>query len=255
MKRKVFALLSALFLVLAIAVPAAANASGSYVLDEAQLLDEQQEKQLNELAASYTEKYDCGLYIATVDDYRTYGYDVMDAAMAIYKEHDMGAGSDKDGALLLLSMSDRDYSLICYGTWGNRVFDEDARDDIAQSFLPYFRNDDWYNGFRAYLQSSGNTLSGSSFKQTAISVVLVLVCPAAVALVVVLILKSQMKSVRTGSQARPYVVEESKKLRVREDVFTHTTEVRRKIEQHHNTGSSGGSSSSRGGFSGTSGKF
>lgn len=247
--------MSALFLVLMLAVPAAADTSGSYVFDEAQLLDEQQEQQLNELAASYTEKYDCGLYIATVDDYRTYGYDAMDAAMTIYQERDMGAGSDKDGALLLLSMSERDYSLICYGTRGNRVFNENAREDIAQSFLPYFRNNDWYSGFRAYLESSGETLSGSGLKQTATGLILVLVCPAAIALVVVMVLKSQMKSVRTGSQARQYVVEQSEKLRVRDDVFTHTTEVRRRIEQPRSTSSGGHSSSSRGGFSGTSGKF
>lgn len=256
--------MGALFLVLMLAVPAAADASGSYVFDDAQLLDEQQEQQLNELAAKYTEKYNCGLYIATVDDYRTYGYDAMDAAMTIYQEHDMGAGSDKDGALLLLSMSERDYSLICYGTRGNRVFNENAREDIEQSFLPYFRNNDWYSGFRAYLQSSGDTLScggleqtaaGFDLKHTATGLILVLVCPAAIALIVVMVLKSQMKSVRTGSQARQYMVEGSEKLRVRDDVFTHTTESRRRIEQPRSTSSGGRSSSSRGGFSGTSGKF
>lgn len=99
MKRKFFALLAALFLVL-LAVPAAADASGSYVFDEAQLLDEQQEQQLNDLAAKYTKKYDCGLYIATVDNYRDSGSDVQDAAKKIYQEKNMGVGAQHDGILL-----------------------------------------------------------------------------------------------------------------------------------------------------------
>lgn len=250
--------MAALFLVLMLAVPAAADASGNYVFDEAQLLDEQQEQQLNKLAAKYTEKYDCGLYIATVDnyvDYLDYGNDVQDAAKKIYQEKNMGVGTQYDGVLLLLSMSERDYALICHGNFANRIFDQTAREDIADSFRPYFRENDWYNGFQAYLKSSSKALSGDHFKQGMLSIVVVLVCPAAVALIVVMTLKAKMKSVQVGSQARMYVVQGSEKWRVRDDVFTHTTEVRRRIEQPRSTSSGGHSSSSRGGFSGTSGKF
>jgi len=250
--------MAALFLVLMLAVPAAADASGSYVFDEAQLLDEQQEQQLNELAAKYTKKYDCGLYIATVGnyvDYLDYGNDVQDAAEKIYQEKNMGVGTQNDGVLLLLSMSERDYALVCYGSFAKRIFDETAQDDIKDSLLPYFSRNDWHNGFQAYFESSGKALSGDHFKQGMLSMVVVLVCPAAVAFIVVMILKGKMKSVQIGSQARMYVVQGSEKWRVRDDIFTHTTEVRRRIEQPRSTSSGGRSSSSSGGFSGTSGKF
>lgn len=254
MKRKFFALLAALFLVL-LAVPAAADASGSYVFDEAQLLDEQQEQQLNDLAAKYTKKYDCGLYIATVDNYRDSGSDVQDAAKKIYQEKNMGVGAQHDGILLLLSMSERDYALICHGGLANRIFDQTARGDIADSFLSYFGRNDWNNGFQAYLESSGKALSGDHFKQGMLGIVVVLVCPAAVALIVVMTLKSKMKSVKIGAQARMYLLQGSEKWRVRDDIYTHTTEVRRRIEQPRSQSGGHGSSSSSGGFSGTSGKF
>lgn len=254
MKRKFFALLAALFLVL-LAVPAAADASGSYVFDEAQLLDEQQEQQLNDLAAKYTKKYDCGLYIATVDNYRDSGSDVQDAAEKIYQEKNMGVGAQHDGILLLLSMSERDYALICHGGLANRIFDQTARGDIADSFLSYFGRNDWNNGFQAYLENSGKALSGDHFKQGMLGIVVVLVCPAAVALIVVMTLKSKMKSVKIGAQARMYLLQGSEKWRVRDDIYTHTTEVRRRIEQPRSQSGGHGSSSSSGGFSGTSGKF
>lgn len=263
MKRKFFALLAALFLVL-LAVPAAADASGSYVFDEAQLLDEQQEQQLNDLAAKYTKKYDCGLYIATVDNYRDSGSDVQDAAEKIYQEKNMGVGAQHDGILLLLSMSERDYALICHGGLANRIFDQTARGDIADSFLSYFGRNDWNNGFQAYLENSGKALSlensgkalsGDHFKQGMLGIVVVLVGPAAVALIVVMTLKSKMKSVKIGAQARMYLLQGSEKWRVRDDIYTHTTEVRRRIEQPRSQSGGHGSSSSSGGFSGTSGKF
>ena len=254
MKRKFFALLAALFLVL-LAVPAAADASGSYVFDEAQLLDEQQEQQLNDLAAKYTKKYDCGLYIATVDNYRDSGSDVQDAAEKIYQEKNMGVGAQHDGILLLLSMSEPDYALICHGNLANRIFDQTAREDIADSFLSYFGRNDWNNGFQAYLENSGKALSGDHFKQGMLGIVVVLVCPAAVALIVVMTLKSKMKSVKIGAQARMYLLQGSEKWRVSDDIYTHTTEVRRRIEQPRSQSGGHGSSSSSGGFSGTSGKF
>lgn len=250
--------MAALLLVLLLAVPAAADASGSYVFDEAQLLDEQQEQQLNDLAARYTQKYDCGLYIATVDnyvDYLDYGNDVQDAAQKIYQEKNMGVGMQYDGVLLLLSMSERDYALICHGNFANRIFDQAAREDIADSFLPHFGRNDWHSGFQTYLESSGKALSRDHFKQGMLGIVVVLVCPAAVALIVAMVLKGRMKSVKIGSQARMYVVQGSEKLRVRDDVFTHTTEVRRKIEQPSSSSGGGSSSSRSGGFSGSSGKF
>ena len=88
-----------------------------------------------------------------------------------------------------------------------------------------------------------------------LGIVVVLVGPAAVALIVVMTLKSKMKSVKIGAQARMYLLQGSEKWRVRDDIYTHTTEVRRRIEQPRSQSGGHGSSSSSGGFSGTSGKF
>ena len=73
-----------------------------------------------------------------------------------------------------------------------------------------------------------------------------------IALIVTLILKSKMKSVRTGTEASAYVVG-GLQLINSSDVYTHTTETRTKIESESDSGSDG--SHSGGGGSGRSSHF
>ena len=83
-----------------------------------------------------------------------------------------------------------------------------------------------------------------------------LVISCVIALIVCLILKAKMRSVRRQTEARAYVTPEGLHLTRRDDVYTHTTTTRRKIERdndHHSGG--GGSSFSGGGGHGRSGSF
>ena len=72
------------------------------------------------------------------------------------------------------------------------------------------------------------------------------------ALIVCLILKGKMKSVRTGTHANAYVVG-ALNVTASRDQFTHTTKTRTKIEKE--SSSSSGSSESGGGGHGSSGSF
>ena len=77
-------------------------------------------------------------------------------------------------------------------------------------------------------------------------------------LMVMAMLKSQMKTVRRKAAAGDYVEAGSFQLSRRQDIYLYTTTVRRKIES--NSGRSGGGSStfrssSGGSFGGRSGKF
>lgn len=70
------------------------------------------------------------------------------------------------------------------------------------------------------------------------------------------LLKMKMRSVYRQAEASAYVTAEGLNLTTREDVFTHTTRVRRKIERKSDSSSSSGSSRfSGGGGHGRSGSF
>ena len=76
------------------------------------------------------------------------------------------------------------------------------------------------------------------------------------ALIVCQLLKMKMRSVYRQAEASAYVTAEGLQLTRREDVFTHTTTARRKIERKSDSSSSSDSSSfSGGGGHGRSGSF
>lgn len=243
----------------------------AYVTDDEGYLSSDDLADLNSQAAAISEKYGCGVYAMIVKDYTLYNFEsVYEAAKMIYLDYSMGWGDDYDGVFLLLSMADRDYSLIAYGDFGNAAFTDYGKDQMAERFLPDFGNDDWYGGFCAYLTAcdeyiasarEGNyidigasgydTSDGSYTSFSWVHVAIVVLVPFIIALIVCLIFRAQMKSVRKGAEAGTYVVGGVNFTR-RDDRFTHTTEVRRVIERDNDHG---GTSVDSGGFSGKSGKF
>lgn len=243
----------------------------NHVTDHAYILSDDELQKLEEEAARIEEYHDFGIYIITVDDYRDYSDgDVFDSAKAIYEYFSLGKGEGMDGVLLLLSMDDRDYSLMTYGDRGNYTFNTAGREKMVEYFLDDFADDYWYTGFQDYLTWCDNYLiqaeagtpygpdhvamdSTEKAVDIGVNAAFILGVPLVVAGVVILILNSMMKSVAMATEASAYMSGGLDLIRS-SDHYTHTTESRRKIET---SSSSGGGSSSRssGSASGTSGKF
>ena len=113
--KKILSFLAVLALLTALCVPAlAAEPELGCVTDAASLLSDQQWATLEGKAEALSAQYECGVYIITVDDFADYvnTNDIYEAAKAIYKEYSLGWGEEKSGVLLMLSMAERDYSLI-----------------------------------------------------------------------------------------------------------------------------------------------
>ena len=122
--KKMMMLLLTLVLVLAI-TPAAVFAVGPegevaqpeeilYVYDIAGLFTEEQYRNLQEQAMSVSNYSQCGVYFVAVDDFMAFSSysDILTAAEDIYLTNGLGYGPEKNGILLLMSMSDRDYALL-----------------------------------------------------------------------------------------------------------------------------------------------
>ena len=282
MKRRLSALLLALLLTLALAVPALA--AGDWVTDEAGLLTADETAALAQQAQQLADTYGVGVYIRTVDDDTDDGFtDVETASYTFYHNDSLGVGDGRDGVLLLLSVSNRKYAAFVYGDKAELLFPDSALQQLEDGFLDDFRNDDWYGGFCDYIDGCADLLSGESYTGgdsdyayspghdadvdpgfSAPSLLrnfgIALVISCVIALIVCLILKAKMRSVRRQTEARAYVTPEGLHLTRRDDVYTHTTTTRRKIERdngNHSGGSGGGggSSFSGGGGHGRSGSF
>ena len=278
MKQKLTALLLVLLLAVTLVLPV--MAAETYVDDEAALLTLSEVETLEARAAEITERYGVGVYICILDDFGDYGYpDAATASYSIYHAQSLGYGSGRDGILLLLSMSNRKYATFVYGDKAERLFPDSALQQLEDGFLDDFRNDDWYGGFCDYIDGCADLLSGESYTGSDsnyayspghdadvdpgfsapsllrnLGIALVISC--VIALIVCLILKAKMRSVRRQTEARAYVTPEGLHLTRRDDVYTHTTTTRRKIERDNDQHSgSGGSSFSGGGGHGRSGSF
>lgn len=263
--KKLISFLAVLALLTALCVPAlAAEPELGYVTDAASLLSEKEWTALESKAESISARYDCGVYIITVDDFTDYvnTYDVYEAAKAIYREYSLGWGTEKSGVLLFLSMAERDYSLIAYG-YGNTAFTDYGKDKLTKKFLDNFKNDDWCGGFQDYLEKSDSMLqsareghpfdvdSNPLIRLAGIGISLLVGCVAAF-VIAVWVSDRMMKSVSAKTEAGAYLTAGSVVITGREDYFTHTTETRTKIEK---SSGSGGTTVDSDGFSGKSGKF
>ena len=203
------------------------------------------------------------MYFITLEDYLDYGSgDIYDTAKDIYLANDLGYGTGKSGVLLLLSMADRDYTLIAYG-YGNTAFTDYGKDYLSEWFLDNFAEDDWYGGCKDYLNTCDKMLSmARSGQPFDLCSRIHPIFPALVSLIFGFLLAlvicgslstaaSKKTSVKTT--ADDYLKSGSMQITHRSDKYAYTTQNRRKIEK--SAGSSGGTSIDQEGFSGKSGKF
>ncbi len=275
MKRRYFAVLFALMLLVGcFAVSAAATqAQLNYVTDEAGIFSASELTALENRAAEISEKYHFGVYIITLPDYRDYttSSSVETCAMELYDDNDLGWDSDRAGTMLLLSMEERDYELDFYSSRADRIFTEAGRDRMEDRFLRYFRQDDFYGGFREYLNTCEECLlaaeeghpvgegeSRYSDQDEKPSPALALIPGGLAALLVGIFTSAPMRSARQQRDANQYV-QGRLNLRRRSDMFLNRTVTRRPRNtdpgNSHGSGGSHSHSYSSGGHSGRSGKF
>ena len=245
-----------------------------YVFDMSDLLSYDEWRELEDRAADISQRHSCGVYCALVDDFTESGFDdVYEAAYQIYHANELGAGEDRDGIFVLLSMAERDYAMFVYGDSAEYAFNEYGQEQLEGEFLGDFGSDDWYGGISHYLDAcdeyltqaeagspvSGGSGGGSEASEPAspawgMGLMTVLSCMIAGAVCVRL--KRKMRTVYPKAEANAYVAAGGLRLTEEYDRYTHTTKTRRKIEKERSSGG-GGSTRSRsgGGGSGRSGKF
>lgn len=276
--------LTALFLILCVIVLPVFASDAAYVREDAGLLTAQQVQMLEDTARTFSENHGFGIYIHTLWDYTQSGEsDIYDYAVADFLEQGLGYGSEAQGAVLTLSMSDRDYCFIFNGTIGDKAFTETGRDDLERAVLGCLRNSDYYGAFMNYLTVCDAYLTAyeegkpigtgtdhsetgyieyyddtdpqtsSTFKSIMSAI------PGAIAAIVAGTgAAAPMRSAKRKMDATGYG--SGLNLTRRQDQFLHRSVTRTPKVQHNSSSGGGGgsihhSSGSSGSFSGRSGKF
>ncbi len=285
MRKKIFSFIMVLCLVLGLNTAVFADESYEYVYDGAGLLTSTEIQEINAKASDVSDTYNCGVYICVTDDHTQYGYsDIYDFGREYYLSYELGKGDEYAGILLVLSVEERDYTLVISGESASGLFDNYALDIVCDEMLDDFADNNWYEGFYDYIDACEYILEGNAayipddyessysdatdydyeyYESTAdegwgiVGVFMIIGIPCMIALIVCLIFKGQMKSVYKGGSIRTYISRDGFKLSERSDIFTHTTQVRNRIKTNNSSGGGirMGGGRSGGGFSGRSGKF
>lgn len=256
-KCAVFALILLLGLSLCTLAAEAADlpSAAQHVFDGSGLLTSEEWEKLESRAETLSQSHRCGIYFATVDDYTEYGDgDVFETTYQIYHDNQLGVGEGRDGIIVLLSMKERDYAMFVYGPYAEQVFDEDGLEKLEDAFLGDFGRDDWYGGISHYLDACDRYLTqaeegGPVRSPKWIWIVVVTATSCLIAGIVCLLLKRNMKTVRQKAEANAYITAGGLHLTKQYDLYTHTTHVRTKVQNHSSSSRSGG------GGRGRSGKF
>ncbi len=214
------------------------NSGLPYVVDQAGLLSSSEVSYLRDTAESIASKYNCGVYIVTLDDMGKFSpsNNQYTCAEEIRVGYDLGFGSDRNCILLLMSMADRSYDLCVYGPRAEEVFNEYARSTIEDAMLDDFRGNDWYSGYRNYQSqceklldtaATGRPISATNNPAAHARHVLVpLVIAFIVALIFCLVKKGKMRSVKQQQRAMNYIPDGGVNIAFRYDQYTHSTQVR-----------------------------
>ena len=282
LKLSVFSVIfAAIFSILGTAV-FAENSTRQYIFDDAYLLSDAQWAELNSEAARISDQYGCAVHFVTTDDTSVDYYNIQQYSEDMYLEYsEFGYGAGKDGVMLVLGTYDRCYWLLAYGENGNFAFTDYAKDMMAENFVDNFSYDDWYGGFKDYINDCEYVLAEAATgmpvdiyyddhysgaeAETNIGVeayALAGVVGLVSAVITCLIFRGQMKTAKIATEARDYINRSGVAITNRHHLFKYSTVTRTEIQSSSSSGggsrgsgSRGGTSVSSRGFSGRGGRF
>lgn len=233
---------------------------GTWVMDGAGLLTDEEEETLNAVCEQICEEHGISAPIITTGNFG--GGDIKDWQRKIFREYDLGVGEDGSGILLAVSMAERDWGIVTFGS-AQEAFTTYGREKIGAQVVDYLSDGEYYEAFSTYLRlvdeflteaENGEPYSESHRYQEGWRIPLIVAVSFVISLIISLIVvmswkKSMNTRVRQNS-AGAYLTPGSFALSESSDRFLYHT-VSRTKRQKESSGSGGMHSDS----SGTSGKF
>ena len=130
------------------------------VYDFAELLSEEEESKLHDLAFNYIEKYNMDMVFVIINE-NPYG--VSDNYTRLYSQdfydyNDFGIGETKDGIIFLIDMANR-YPYISTTGEAILMYDDVRIDNMHNDAYSYLKSGDYYKAFETYGNSASDYAS------------------------------------------------------------------------------------------------
>lgn len=255
MTRKIIAILFALLLCMLSVLPAFAQSELPRLIDDSDVLSAQEESDLLLRLDDVSETYRFDLVVVIVDDFG--GKSAQAYADDFYDYNGYGYGENYDGSLLLIGV-DEDYRWISTSGFGITAFTDAGISYIGSQIVTDLELGYYYDGIDNYISlceefinqaNSGVPYDSNNLPKEKFSffftLLISLVVGFVVALIAVLIMKSQLKTVRRQSAAADYMKAGSMRVTQSRDVFLYRNVSKvKKAENNSSSGSSTHTSSS-----------
>lgn len=234
------------------------------LMDQAELLTDKEERRLLSILDEISERQKFEVVIVTVTD--TNGDTVQDCADDLYDHCNFGYGPNRDGALLLISMKDRDWYITTSG-YGITALTDAGIAYIGEQIKENLSDGDYADAFRTYAEQcdlfvtqarTGKPFDNSNLPRPFLSWIWIPISIAAgfvVAFLIVSCMKSKLKTVRTQASANHYVRDGSMNVTECRDRFLYHQVNRIAKPEKKSSGSSTHTSSSGRTHGGGGGKF
>lgn len=269
--KKIWILFSTVLLLFAVSLSVqAAESSVPRLLDGAGLLSDSEEKQVNDTLDRLSEQLEFDLVIVTVPD--TGGKSPMAYADDYFDYNGFGWGAERSGAVLLISMKDRDWWISTRG-YGITAMTDKGLDWLSSRFLPDLSDGEYADAFLAFVDGSRDLVeqarggspygtrtpfghSGGAPFPWGIVLTVALCIGLISALITVHVWKGQLKSVSARNTAGNYLRKDGLNLTESSELFLYRTVNRiRRPDPPSGGGASVHRSSSGASHGGRGGKF
>ncbi|MGN1182703.1 MAG: TPM domain-containing protein [Faecalibacillus sp.] len=260
MKKILLTFISFVLFTMMLIIPSYAQETRCY--DGAHLLSIENQEKLNNQLNSLSHKYDFDVFIVTIDSLE--GQSSREYADRFFDEKKYGMGQGEDGILLLIAMENRDWAISTCG-FGITAFTDAGQEYMVEQFKPLLSEGQYYEAFNEFAHlcddfiqhaKNGEPYDRSSLPKKAIQLYWIFIAIAIgclIALLIMLGLKAQLKTVRHQPYASDYV--HHLKINRHQDIYLYRNVTRRKKPEKTSGGSSVHRSSSGSYHGGSSGHF
>lgn len=246
--KKLLSLLLVLILCASLTVLTFAAYENDILIDEADLLTEQEEQRLRSALERIGQEFDAQLCLVTTNF--TEGGDVDYYVNHLYDMGGYGYGEEKNGVMLLIAMDLREFRILSNGFASDAIGPGEIV-DISDRITSKLTDGDYAEAVEAFAEDCeyylDGYLNGYPF-EAGKALKTALIIGFVISLITVLIMMSQLKSVRKQNQANAYVKPGSLHIAQANDFFLYRNVRRTEKAQSSSSGSrSSGSSRSVGG--------
>ncbi len=262
MRKKLIAIMLALFLIPGVSSTAYATGEAIYFNDDAGIVSAEDVNEINSRLADISKQQKCGVYLLTTDNFN--GQSPQTFADDFYDENELGYGSNHSGILLAVNFDSGDWVISTAGS-GISVFTDagqeylmdrvtaDLRDNPAAAFSVYADQCENFLVQAADGEAYDNGNMPRDFNLI-IDIAIGIIIGVVIAFIVVGRQKAALRTVRRQTAARDYMKSGSLKMTASSEQFLYNTVDH--IEKQSNSGGSSTHQSSSGmNHGGSSGKF